>query len=106
MAAVVKELDVRIGNAGLFDRIVAAKVDALHQSPAQIRQQLIMTAATNIPVTLAMPDRVKVVDAVAEFIANPKTLHLIANSAEAIGTLTAIPGGPWSRITLSASSEE
>lgn len=86
----LRRLEIRVENAGLFDRVVAAAAKRQGVSESDMRKQLTDAVSSLVPTLLNHgrgSDRV--VAALTKFIADPKTLRLSVTSADGISALEA-----------------
>jgi hypothetical protein len=86
LGASIKKIEVRLDNAGLFERVIALEAKEQHKSIDDIKQTYVANAALGIPAMLNNKPAAKLIGAaVAKFVANPKSLHIVASSAEGLG---------------------
>jgi len=84
--ASIKKIDIRLDNAGLFERVVALQAKEQHTSVETVKQSYVANAAIGIPAMLNNKPAAKMIGAaVAKFAANPKSLHIVASSADGLG---------------------
>ncbi|MFI5014752.1 MAG: hypothetical protein ACHQAY_20645 [Hyphomicrobiales bacterium] len=89
------EASLRLENAGLLDKLVAQMAKAQNTTPDNLRAQWGTQAALVIPQMLGGSEKAKLLaNAVASFIAKPKTLMIAVKAKDATGLgLTDVVGG-------------
>jgi hypothetical protein len=89
------EATLRLENTGLLDKIVAQTAKIQNTTPDKLRAQWGTQAALGIPQILGGSDKAKALaNAIASFIAKPKTLSISVKAKDAAGLgLTDIMGG-------------
>lgn len=107
----LRRLEIRIENAGLFDRLVAAEAKRQGVSDSDVRKQLTDAAASAVPALLNHGrGSDAVVAALTKFIANPKTLRLSVTSADGISALEAFlikdPAALMDRLQIEAVADQ
>ena len=110
-AIVAKEADLRIENAGLFEKALMLAAKTSNRTPDQKRGELIRLVASQVPEALHdSPSANAVVDAVVKFISQPKSLHINAKSDAGIGaadvTSAKDPAALLSKLELTVSANE
>jgi len=86
LGALVKKVEIRIDNGGLFDKAMALQAKTQKQSIDTVKQSYVTAAAIGIPAMLDNRPASKIIGAaLAKFVANPKTFHLIAIAADGLG---------------------
>ncbi|WP_158809015.1 hypothetical protein [Beijerinckia sp. L45] len=86
LAMLVKRIDLRIANSGLFDKALDWKAKQDGKSVADERASAIDLVSNAVPEMLGNGPGIKAVGAaVAAFIAEPKTLHISAASKDGLG---------------------
>jgi hypothetical protein len=84
--ALIKRVEVRIDNAGLFEKAAAAQAKTQNKSLEEIKRSYVTAAAIAVPAMLDNRPAAKIIGAaLAKFLANPKSFHLIAISADGLG---------------------
>ncbi|MBV8564776.1 MAG: hypothetical protein JO273_04900 [Methylobacteriaceae bacterium] len=85
LRALLKEVDVRIDNTGLFEKVIALDAKRTNRSPDQKRGEYISAVAIAVPQLIGnVPVANAIVDAAAQFIAQPGSLRMTAKSIEGI----------------------
>jgi hypothetical protein len=86
LAAVIKDADVRFENSGIVEKALEQQAKQQKKTPDQLRKEAVGIAAVGIPGVLKdAPAAKDIANAVAKFIAQPKSIHLAAKSAEGLG---------------------
>jgi hypothetical protein len=86
LAMLLKRVDLRIANSGLFDKVLDWKAKQDGKSVADERAAAIELASNTLPEALGNSPGVKAIGAaVAAFIAEPRKLHVSATSKEGLG---------------------
>ena len=108
LGAVIKSLDVRVDNKGLFQKFVAMQAKQSGKPESEIRQTLIADAGVGIPQLLGNSPAAKTVaNAIAKFLADPKTLRFEATSKDGIGASDAVePDKILDKVDLKATANE
>jgi hypothetical protein len=89
--AILKHLDLRIDNFGLVSNVIAHLAEVQNKTIDETRESYETAAALIVPVLLGGgPPAKEIGSAMAKFIANPKSLHLIADAPS--GLSLADPG--------------
>lgn len=107
----LRRLEIKVENAGLFDRLVAAAAKRQGISDAEMRKQM-TDAATSLVPTLLNHGRGAdaVVVALTKFIANPRTLRLSVSSDDGISALDAFltrdPAALMDRLRIEAVADQ
>jgi hypothetical protein len=84
--ALVKKIELKIENAGLFEKAAAAQARAQNKSVEEIKRNYVSAAAIGLPAMLDNKPAAKIIGAaLAKFAASPKTFHLTAVSADGLG---------------------
>jgi hypothetical protein len=84
--ALVKKVEIRIDNGGLFEKAMAMQAKTQKKSIDEIKQSFVTAAAIGIPAMLNNRPASKIIGAaLAKFVANPKSFHLVATSADGLG---------------------
>lgn len=85
-AAAVNRIELRLENAGLFEKIIADTAKKEGKTPDEIRRDYIADISVGIPNVLENGRGAKVIaEALAKFVAAPKTFHLIARAPAGFG---------------------
>ena len=103
----IKKLDLRVENAGLFDRALAVQAKNDKQSIEEARQTDILRATLLLPTLLGNEPAARVLgSALAKFIAAPKNFSLQALASEGVGVadveLVQTPGALLKKIEITA----
>jgi hypothetical protein len=111
LAALINRLEIRIENAGLFEKIIAAAAKKEGKSPEEIRRGYVAAASVNVPLMLDNGPGAKLIGAaLAKFVAAPKTFHLIARAPNGLGasdlTLIKEPGTLMQQLEIEATANE
>ena len=112
LAAVVKNLDVKLENAGILDKIIAVQAKAQGKSADAFKKELIAMASFGVPALLGGDGATgKVVaNALSKFIADPKRLHVSATSKSGLGAgdigLIQNPADLLKKVDISAGANE
>ena len=108
LGAALKSVDVTLKNEGLLERIIAISARKDGKSETETRSQLIAAAAVGIPKLLGdSPAAKALANAIAKFLADPKSLHIKATSAEGIGASDAIsPDHMLDKVELTATANQ
>ena len=86
LGALIKSADIRLDNDKLLGIVLAGQAKQMDKTVDEARSELITAAAMGIPALLGNSPAVKVLgDAVAKFLADPKSLHVALNSKDGIG---------------------
>lgn len=86
LGAVLKSAEIRIENTSLMQKIITAEAKTSGQSEGEMKSMLIAGAAVGIPAMLGnSPASKALANAVAKFLADPKTLHITASSKDGVG---------------------
>ena len=86
LGAVIKSADVRLDNEKLMDLVIASQVKQTGKSIDDVKSDLITAASVGIPGLLGdTPGAKALADAVAKFLANPKSLHIVTTSTDGVG---------------------
>ena len=84
--ALVKKIELKIENAGLFEKAAAAQARAQNKSVEEIKRNYVSAAAIGLPAMLDNKPAAKIIGAaLAKFAASPKTFHLTAVSSDGLG---------------------
>lgn len=79
--AVLKHIDVRIDNFGLLDKVISHQAEVQNKTINETRDSYVSTARLIVPVLLGGgPSAKEIGNAVANFIADPKTLQITADA--------------------------
>jgi len=102
---------VRIENAGFFERAIAAQAERQNKSADVLRQTYARAAIAFLPALLDNGPEAKAIgSAVAKFVAQPKSLHLIVVAPEGLGLsdLTSIqaPGALLKKLDIKVTANE
>jgi len=111
LGALLKKIDVRIENAGFFERAIAAQAERQNKSADVLRQTYARAAIAFLPALLDNGPEAKAIgSAVAKFVAQPKSLHLIVVAPEGLGLsdLTSIqaPGALLKKLDIKVTANE
>jgi len=111
LSILIRRLEIRIENAGLVDRLVAAAAKRDKISPAEMREKYVSTAAISVPATLGNGPGAKAIGAaIAKFVAAPKNLRIVAVDPEGFGiadfVLLRDPTALMDRLSIEAAANE
>ncbi|MBV9634753.1 MAG: hypothetical protein JO163_12120 [Methylobacteriaceae bacterium] len=111
LGSVIKEASLRLDNTGLFEKVFDFAAKASNKSADELRKEYITAASVGIPQALGdLPAAKAVATAVAKFIAQPKSLEIVAKSAEGLGAadlqLLGNPAALMSKITVTATANQ
>ncbi len=109
--ALVKRLEIKIDNAGLFEKAAAAQAKAENKSVDEIKKNYVAAAAIGLPAMLDNRPAAKIIGAaLAKFAASPKSFHLTAISADGLGAadfaLTKEPSSLLDSLEIKATANE
>ncbi len=110
-SVVIKKLDLRVENAGLFNKALAVQAKNEKQSVDEARQSDILRANLLLPALLGDgPPARALGSAIAKFIAAPKNFSLQALAPEGIGVadleLVQTPGALLKKIEITAAANQ
>ncbi len=111
LGILMHRIEIRIENAGLFERMVAALAKKSNKTPDEIREAYATSAATDLPASLGNGPGAKALGAaVAKFVQTPKNLRIVAVSQEGLGVvdlaLIKDPGTLMDKISIEAAADE
>ena len=111
LGAVLMDAEVRLDNAGLFERALEIEAKKEKKSVDQLRKDWISAAAVGIPALLDNSPAAKTIaNAVAKFVAQPKNLRIGGKSAQGLGVadlaLIGAPADLLKKISVSAAVNE
>jgi hypothetical protein len=111
LAAVVKGVKLRVEDFGLFDKALAFAAQQAGKSPEELRHDYIAAAAVGIPQLMGdVPAAKTIANAVAKFIAQPKSLEIAAQAPDGLGAadlpLLNNPPELFRRLTITAKANE
>jgi hypothetical protein len=111
LSVLVHRIEIKVENAGLFERVIAAAAKQENESPEQVRQAYVAAAAIGIPTLLGNGPAAKAIGAaVAKFVAAPKNLHIVAVAPQGLGAadflLIKEPGALMSKLLVEAAANE
>ncbi|MCX8253949.1 exported protein of unknown function [Beijerinckiaceae bacterium RH AL1] len=111
IAVLAKTLDIRLANAGLFDKALALKAQQDGISIAEERAFGVDFFKTKLPTMLGDGQGIRTIgDAVAKFIADPRTLHVSLGSKEGLGigavAMLADPGALLDSLDIKATADD
>ncbi|WP_026606275.1 hypothetical protein [Methylocapsa acidiphila] len=111
LAATVKKIDLSIENTGFFDRLLVSQAERQHKSIADMRRTYARAAGVYLPMLLENGPAAQTISAaLAQFIANPKTFHMVVAAPEglSLADLTAIqaPGALLTKLQVEATANE
>ncbi len=109
--ALIKRVEIRIDNAGLFEKAAAAQARAQNKSLDEIKKSYVAAAAVGVPAMLGNRPAAKIIGAaLAKFAASPKSFHLTAVSADGLGAadfaLTKDPASLLDALEIKATANE
>ncbi len=107
----VKKLDLQIINAGIVDKALAAQAKTRKKSVDETRQADVAGATLVLPALLGdSPSARALGAALAKFIGDPKTFHLVAVSPQGFGLadidLIKTPGALFDHVEIEASANQ
>jgi hypothetical protein len=107
----IKRLDLRVENAGLFDKALAVQAKNENQSVDEVRQSDVVKANLLLPALLGDEPTARALGAaIAQFIAAPKTFTFQALAPDGIGIadleLVQTPGALLKKIEIKASANQ
>jgi hypothetical protein len=84
-AMIIKLLDIKFENTGLIDKVIAKQARDRNTTTAEVKGGFARAAAAAVPAMLGdAPGARDVANAVATFIATPKSLHVIVRAPDGI----------------------
>ncbi|VFU07971.1 hypothetical protein [Methylocella tundrae] len=107
----VKKIDIRVENAGLFDRSLAAQAKSQKKSVDEVRQSDLMAATFMFPALLGNNPSARLLGSeLAKFIVEPKSFNLVALAPEGFGLadleLVKTPGALLKKMAITGSANE
>ena len=111
LSSLIKNLDIRLDNTGLYDKVLAVEAKKQNTTPDQLRAQLTQMAALGIPAMLqGAPAGSTIGTAVSKFLAAPKNLSISLSSAKGLGAadlaLINNPAALLQRVDVKASAND
>jgi len=108
LGAVLKAAEVKVENTTLLQKIIAVQAKQAGQSEAEMKSTLILGAATGIPAMLGNSPAAKALaNALAKFLADPKSLHIAAQAKDGVGAGDIIaPDRILDKVDLTATANE
>jgi hypothetical protein len=111
LAALINRVEIRVENAGLFERIVAAAAKRDGKSPDEIRRSFVEAVSVGVPAMLENGPGAKLIGAaLAKFVAAPKNIHIVARSSNGLGAsdfaAAKQPGALMERLQIEATANE
>lgn len=109
LGLVMKRLDLRLDNAGLFERALAADAKTQKKTVDQVRQGYLAASATALPAVLGGGASAKMLgSALAKFVAHPKSLHITVKAPEGFGAIDLEdgPGRLLANLEIEASANQ
>ena len=84
--AIIKSFDVNVDNQGLFEKVIAQQAAQQGRPADDIKKELVGGATGMIPMFLGTdPQAIELSGQIAKFLANPKKLHVHAESVDGLG---------------------
>jgi hypothetical protein len=107
----LNKIDLRIDNAGLIDKALALQARNESKSVEDVRQAYVTGAGVAVPVMLGNGPSAKAIGAaLAKFIAQPRSFHLVATAPDGLGAsdLAALgdPAALLDKLDIQASANE
>lgn len=88
LSLLLRHIEVKVENTGLFQRLVAAAAKKAGTSPAEVRKKLTDAATSALPALLGNgPATTTISAALTKFIAEPKTFRFAMTAPDGIGAL-------------------
>ena len=108
LGAQIKSADIQLDNEKFLDAVIEAQAKQTGKSASEAKSELIAAASMGIPNLLGNSPAAKALaDAVAKFIANPKSLHIAVSSSDGIGASDmAAPDQVLGKVDLTATANE
>ena len=111
LGALVKSLDINFENLGGVEKGLALQAKQSGQSVQDVKQMLVAGAAVGIPAMMGNSSASKAIgNAVAKFLADPKTLRISARSRDGLGAsdlmMLSDPLALLDKVEISASANE
>lgn len=111
LGVVLNKIDLRVENAGLFEKAIAAQAERQNKSIDEIRQTYARGAMVFVPSLLENGPAAKAIGAaLAKFVAHPKNFHLVVAAPEGFGLsdLTSIraPGALLKKLDIAVAANE
>jgi hypothetical protein len=111
LSALINRVEIRVENAGLFERIVAAAAKRDGKSPDDIRRSYVEAVSVGVPAMLENGPGAKLIGAaLAKFVAAPKNFHIVARSSNGLGAsdfaAAKQPGLLMERLQIEATANE
>jgi hypothetical protein len=107
----LRKIEIKVENAGLFERLVAAAAKNAGVSQADIRKEFTDSVTRNVPALLANGRGAdELAAAITKFIAQPKTFQLAVTAPDGIGVLDLVliknPASLLQRLDIKAAADE
>jgi hypothetical protein len=107
----LRQLEIKVDNAGLFDKIVADQAKRESKTPEAIKAEITQAISTNIPAILNNGRGSDVlVAALTKFVANPKNLRIGIKAPDGIGALDTVlikdPATLLQKLEITATADE
>ncbi|WP_036257347.1 hypothetical protein [Methylocapsa aurea] len=111
LGARLRKLDLRIENNGFFEKAIAAQARSQNKSPDELRQSYAAAVALLAPIALENGPAAKAIGAaIAKFVADPKSLRLVATAPAGLGaadlTLLQTPGALLRKLEIEATANQ
>ncbi len=111
LGVLLRRVEIRVENAGLFERLVAAAAKKDNTTPAKIRKKFTDAATAAVPALLDNGRGADVLaEALAKFIARPKNFRLAIRAPQGIGALELAlirdPAALLQQIEIEAAADE
>ncbi len=111
LSMLLRRIEIRVEDAGFFERLLAAAARKDNKSPDQIRQAYVVAAAVDIPALLGDGPSAKAIGAaIAKFVAVPKNLRIVAVAPQGVGAADLVlaknPGVLMDKLSVEAAADE
>jgi hypothetical protein len=111
LSALINRVEIRIENAGLLERIIAAAAKRQGKPVAEIRRTYVEAVSVAVPAMLENGPSAKLIGAaLAKFVAAPKNFHLVARAPNGLGAsdfaLIRQPGALMERLEIDVAANE
>ncbi len=111
LSVLIHRFEIKVENAGLFERLIASAAKKSNKSPDEIREAYVAAAAINVPTLLGDGPAAKTVgNAIAKFIATPKNLRIVAVAPDGLGAADLVlikdPTALMSKLSIEAAANE
>jgi len=111
VGAILQKVDLRVENAGLFEKAIGLQAKNQNKSPDEVRQGYVTGAAVLLPALLENGPAARAIGAaLAKFVAKPQSFHLVAVAPNGLGaadlTLLQTPGALLKKLEIEASANQ